>query len=151
MPNWCMNELTIYHEESSVIDELIKNLENMKEFTFLKTLDKSYDLREAQEVDWWRIDDNNIQACFDTAWNPPISVYESLEEAGFEVYASFYEPGLDFAGFFKEGRELTYELSEYDDDWFRTDPTGIELNESWDILSNRSEEEEWDFDGEDES
>lgn len=143
MPNWCMNILQINHDDKNVIDDLEKDLTDMEEFSLLRTLDESYDLREAHEVDWSRVDDNSIVINFDTAWSPPISVYESLENRGFEVYATFYEPGMDFAGFYEEGDERSYTLSEYEDEWFEENPDGIVLNENWNILDDRESTIDW--------
>lgn len=141
MPNWCMNSVTIFHEDKNEIEKLVKSLETMEEYTFLRTLDESYEFREAHEVDWWREegDENTIVASFDTAWSPPFTVYENLEGRGFEVIAEFYEPGMDFAGYYEDGDEITYQLSEFDDEWFLEDEDGKRLNECWDILSGRDD------------
>ena len=35
---------------------------------------------------------------FDSAWSPPIGIYEALVEQGFSVTAFYYEPGMAFCG-----------------------------------------------------
>jgi len=42
-------------------------------------------------------------ASFDSAWSPPIGVYEALVEQGFEVEAFYYESGMGFAGHWDNG------------------------------------------------
>jgi hypothetical protein len=46
---------------------------------------------------------DEIKIYFDTAWGPPIRVYEVLEQRGNEVEASYYEPGMGFVGEFRNG------------------------------------------------
>jgi len=36
---------------------------------------------------------------FDTAWGPPIEIYEALRDQGYEVDASFYEPNMEIDGY----------------------------------------------------
>ena len=44
-----------------------------------------------------------FKANFDSAWAPPIGVYEALVEQGFEVDAFYYEPGMGYAGRWDNG------------------------------------------------
>ena len=39
-----------------------------------------------------------LSLSFDSAWSPPIAFYEWLHENGYEVSATYYEPGMDYAG-----------------------------------------------------
>lgn len=39
-----------------------------------------------------------IELSFDSAWAPPIGVYNALHEQGFNVQARYYEPGMCFGG-----------------------------------------------------
>ena len=50
---------------------------------------------------------------FDSAWSPPIRVYEALVEQGFEVRAYYSEPGMCFAGIWDNGDDDFYDLSGY--------------------------------------
>ena len=52
-------------------------------------------------------------AYFTSAWSPPTGIYETLYERGIEVSATFFEPGCDFVGGFKGGKEETYVASEF--------------------------------------
>ena len=40
---------------------------------------------------------------FNTAWAPPIEFYEAMTELGFEVKATYREPGCELAGGFEDG------------------------------------------------
>ena len=46
------------------------------------------------------IDDvgNELQCYFDSAWTPPIPLFERLTELGYTVNATYYEPGVGFVG-----------------------------------------------------
>jgi hypothetical protein len=52
-----------------------------------------------------RINDNTVQASFDSAWAPPIGAYRKLCALGFEIEAMYYEPGMCFAGKFTGDEE----------------------------------------------
>jgi hypothetical protein len=70
-------------------------------------------------MDWEREDDNTIVMHFDSAWSPPITLYDFLETEGWSVRAMYHEPGMGFAGRFENGMDEYYEL-----DW--TDRDSIE-------------------------
>ena len=76
---------------------------------------------------------------FDTAWSPAIGIYEKLMEQGFEVYATYYEPGCDFAGIWDDGDDYCITLSEVTDNEFETDSRLIELDNHYAILESREE------------
>ncbi len=76
---------------------------------------------------------------FDTAWSPALGIYEKLKEQGFKVYATYYEPGCDFAGIWDDGDDYCITLSETSDDEFETDRMLIELDEQYGILESRAE------------
>lgn len=67
-----------------------------------------WDISEAQpSVD----DDGKLLSCgFDTAWSPPIGVYQALVEKGFHVKAYYYEPGMGFCGMIDDDHEEYYDL-----------------------------------------
>ena len=45
-----------------------------------------------------KVDGNMLQFGFDSAWSPPIGVYEAMIEQGFTVKAFYWESGMCFAG-----------------------------------------------------
>jgi hypothetical protein len=59
-------------------------------------------------------EDNTIRFWFDSAWSPPVALYEFIESEGFSVRASYYEPGMCFVGEYSEGFDDTYEYSDLD-------------------------------------
>jgi len=52
---------------------------------------------------------------FDSAWSPPIGVYEALVEQGFEIRAHYYEPGMAYCGTWDNGY-VSESMAEYEDD-----------------------------------
>ncbi len=48
---------------------------------------------------------------FDTAWSPPVGIYQMMHEKGFKVEATYCEQGCDFIGFWKDGNDHTDALS----------------------------------------
>lgn len=53
---------------------------------------------------------------FDTAWSPPMGIYEKLEAIGFEVEATYCESGVGYAGFYRDGEDNEFTVSFYDDE-----------------------------------
>ena len=54
---------------------------------------------------------NDIYFGFDSAWSPPIGVYEVLVEQGFSVEAMYYEPGMAYCGVWQDGVDDYYDIS----------------------------------------
>lgn len=46
---------------------------------------------------------NQVSCSFDCAWAPPIGLYEKLVELGYNVKASYFEPGMAFCGIYDNG------------------------------------------------
>jgi hypothetical protein len=55
--------------------------------------------------------DGVVSGNFDTAWSPPVALYNHLQELGFNVHAYYYEPGCGFAGVYSDGVDDCYDLS----------------------------------------
>ena len=49
--------------------------------------------------------ENGLIAAFDTAWSPPINIYEKLQAKGFDVFATYIECGMMFAGIWENGED----------------------------------------------
>ncbi len=49
---------------------------------------------------------------FDTAWSPPIPVYEEMERQGFRLLARYVEYGMGFFGHYKEGNDISGKLTD---------------------------------------
>jgi hypothetical protein len=54
---------------------------------------------------------------FDSAWSPPIEIYEALAELEHEVEAYYYEPGMAFCGKFTNAAGDEYYEITGDSDW----------------------------------
>jgi hypothetical protein len=46
----------------------------------------------------------------DSAWSPPIAIFEKLHEQGLDVLAYYYEPGMAFCGKWHNGVDEYYEI-----------------------------------------
>ena len=125
MPNWCNNTLTLSGPKDKVkaifdkakeSNELLQQLHPMpKELegtTSPSDGDNWYDWRINNWQTKWDVDVDNlefredgdtgiIEGWFDSAWSPPIGAYEKFTDAmeGIDVEASYYECGMDYAGF----------------------------------------------------
>ena len=58
--------------------------------------------------------DNELTVTFDSAWSPPLGFYERLHTLGFDVQASYFEPGMSFAGTWRNGEDDYYEGNWHD-------------------------------------
>ena len=61
-------------------------------------------------------DKNTIEAScsFDSAWAPPVGLYEKLVELGYDVHASYFEPGMAFCGVYHNGMDNYIEYKSKD-------------------------------------
>jgi hypothetical protein len=130
MPNWCNNSVTLHNSDKSKIDAL--DLEMSKKddrgsslgepFLHLRPrpIDQEenwYDWNisnwgtkwEASVIDWCRDSDNELTIYFDSAWSPPIALYEYLVQEGWGVTALYNEPGMAYAGMYEDGADDYYE------------------------------------------
>jgi hypothetical protein len=85
------------------------------------------------------VTENSITVYFDSAWAPPVAAYEKLTDMGFRVDAMYHEPGVAFAGIYKDGEDDCYDLSGLDSDQVKEQiPHGLdqafgisEMMEEW--------------------
>ena len=132
MPNWCNNSLTLTAASKEEADELcqhFKNEDTDDNWTFFGFFvpeewdrDDWYWSRvnawgtkwdaSMSHADW--VDDFTVVMTFDTAWGPPIGVYEAAVEQGWGVHATYYEPGMGFVGSFVDGDDEHYDYHECD-------------------------------------
>jgi hypothetical protein len=92
-----------------------------------------------------QIKDNTIEFGFDSAWAPPIGVYAELVDQGFEVEATYYEPGMGFVGRWYYGNDEYYEIGGETSETVR-DVIGDELDEEYGISESMAQYEEMDKD-----
>lgn len=126
MPNWCNNYATITGPKEQ-IDALIVECKKSEDNTPCEILNLLHPRPADQEENWydWNVsnwgtkwdislasyeivDENTITLSFDTAWSPPIALYQFLIENDWEVNAYYYEPGMGYCGRF-DGDDEYYE------------------------------------------
>lgn len=128
MPNWCMNNLTIEHEDGAMVDRFVKAYNEGN--TCNEFIPKPENIGEG----WWDFcvnnwgtkwdigcDDNEshglkptrvgnqVTVTFDSAWAPPIGLYNELDKLGFMVSATYFEPGMVFCGKWYDGNDVYYD------------------------------------------
>ena len=145
MPNWCINKLTIKHDDKSMLDKFEKAYRDdwtIETFyptprdpgdpTMMMGEGKAMSKNDNVNTSWylWRLQnwgtkwdigckdgygleptrvDNELSITFDSAWSPPLGFYERLVVLGFDVQASYFEPGMGFAGTWDNGTDDFYE------------------------------------------
>ena len=129
MPNWCMNKLTVEHADSSMVDRF------EDAYNAGTVCNKFIPVPEDIGDGWWGFCVNNwgtkwdigadigtdkeeryglkatrvgnqVSCSFDSAWSPPLGLYEKLVELGYKVEASYFEPGMSFCGIWDNGDDL---------------------------------------------
>lgn len=178
MPNWCNNNFHITGNTESIKElwDTAQTAGDDGEFGLLNAImpmpkelegttapsdeDNWYNWRVNNWGTKWDVSDEGLEfidngdgtasitGWFDSAWAPPIGVYEQLA-ADFDsciIDCSYYEPGMDFGGFWstEHGDEyfedLTEQLKEDPDTW---DERFAAFEAEYDLLS-----EEWRFEDE---
>lgn len=90
--------------------------------------------------------DNTIEFGFDSAWSPPMGIYEAMVEQGYTVEATYYEPGMGYVGRCDGSPEFgfTDDCYEYSGETSKTvrDVIGEELDEEYGISESMAEWEE---------
>lgn len=86
-------------------------------------------------------DGKTMSASFDSAWSPPLGVYEELVEQGFQVRAYYYESGMAYCGIWEDGSDDYYELSHLSADQVE-DTIPSDLDEIFCISATMREYEE---------
>lgn len=152
MPNWCSNTLVLQHSDPAMIvraAEAAKADKLCAEFVPLggdspdgwdytlavENWGTKWDVSQTEVIDQF---ENSISVSFESAWSPPIAFYDRMVEMGFEVHATYFEPGMGYVGKYIDGEDEEYEI----------DPEDLsnipeELNEVWGVTEMY---EDWDAD-----
>lgn len=126
MPNWCLNKLTISHSDPAAVDRFVNAYNKSKVCQEFLPLPEGEDWYGWQIENWgtkWDVGagDNEKyglratvvhgEACcsFDSAWSPPIGLYNELVLQGYRVLASYIEPGMGYCGVWEDGEDLCTE------------------------------------------
>ena len=81
-----------------------------------------------------------LTASFESAWAPPVGVYEEMLEQGYTVKAMYYEPGMCFACIWEDGCDDCYQ--DWGDSQGAKDTLPQELDEMFAISESQAEYEE---------
>ena len=133
MPNHTDNRVILSHDDSQQID-MIYNIMNTEDTPLCQTLIPmdaklldisgfSDDYKPQGWYSWrlehwgtkWdiynatceRMDENTLVLSFDTAWSPPIPVFDKLVDMGFEVNARYLDEGWMYIGEYIDGNDWT--------------------------------------------
>lgn len=136
MPNWCMNDAVLRHDDLDVVKKTIDKIASMKCDRLFRSLDPEWEYREATDVDWTTdSDQTEIHLNFSSAWSPPEDLYETLEDNGWTVWATYYEPGMEIAGISSDyglrGFDDIHSITEED---IESDADLKEVVEHWGIM-----------------
>ncbi len=131
MPNWCLNNLTIEHSDPSMVDRF------ESAYNAGKTCGEFIPVPEDIGDGWWDFCVNNwgtkwdigggdshglkatrvgnqVSCTFDSAWAPPVGLYEKLVELGYNLRATYWEPGMAFCGIWDNGIDNYVEYTSHD-------------------------------------
>ena len=146
MPNHTDNRVILSHDDSQQIDNIynVMNTGDTELCNYLipeprddagEPTSGGYDWRLQHWGTKWdiynatceRMDENTLVLSFDTAWSPPIPVYDKLVDMGFEVNARYLDEGWGYIGEYVNG-----------DDWCTNDVESVaehypELDEEFGI------------------
>jgi len=137
MPNWCSNHVTLTGPKES-IDALIVELSKPEgEGKILQTLRPRPPEEEENWYGWnvnnwgtkWEVtvydydivSETSVTISFDSAWAPPTTLYEYLEDEGWTVVAYYDEPGMAFCGKYDDGIDEFYEYGNLTAEQIRED------------------------------
>lgn len=123
MPNDCYNHLTLSHTDSSAIALVLRGLEEEK---LLDTLVPSSENAFENIIRWgtkWEATHilfgshgNYIHLEFCTANSPPSQFYYHASMLGYDIGATYCEPGMHSVGFWSNTEKKMIMLDWYDDD-----------------------------------
>ena len=66
---------------------------------------------DIEPYDTIQVEANSIYFGFDSAWSPPVGVYDKLYEDGYVVDATYNEPGMTYAGRYYNGFDECFDYS----------------------------------------
>ena len=135
MPNWCENYLRLEVPNKQEADKIVAVLDSDEDDVGL--LNHLMPQPE-NNPDWysWRVnnwgtkwevsiehyerDDNDdgtvtFNFNFDSAWGPPVGVYDYVsEKEGWSLYATYIEGGMCFGGYHENGQDYSFDLGSRD-------------------------------------
>jgi len=169
MPNWCSNVVEIYHDDKEKIDAIENEYNRVEKdpkiFNVIRPIPPEQATGEGWY--WWcienwgtkwepgihtfdRVNDNTLKMYMDTAWGPPVAIYNYMTKEGYTIDAYYCEEGMAFCGHYSEGHDQYYEYDGMSADEME-DQLPIEMDEHFNIVQyqrDREDEEEWDDENE---
>ena len=158
MPNWCANHITIEGPKEKVKDLYDVAMNGDGLLSAMCPIGK-WDYHDAlnswgtkwdvslHETNIEFIDSGSnglIHGYFESAWSPPeqacLNYLDKNQDMHIELH--YYEPAMDFCGSLNEG---TIKISEQHLDFWKNDPSGIEIDNHFDVqgmLEEMIEEEQ---------
>ena len=143
IPNWCLNNATITHDDPAKLNELLDAYKAGNLFEHYLPTPRDPDdptklIGEGKQVelggfDWYNFrlnkwgtkwdvggkdavySDNpdGLVLSFNTAWSPPIGLYDKLFELGYNVKATYWEPGMAYCGIWDNGYDNYIEYTDH--------------------------------------
>jgi len=120
MPNWCNNTVTVKHSDPKMIARVQEAFEAGRLCNeFLPNPNGEWSWEHSVNT-WgtkWEVEgeldtiEDGVVLSFDSAWAPPIGLYDHLHSLGYEVTALYYEPGMAFAGMYEDGNDECFDYS----------------------------------------
>jgi len=120
MPNWCAYSVTIKHTDPKMLARVRDSFEAGRLCNeFLPNPNGEWSWEHSVNT-WgtkWEVEgeldtiEDGVILSFDSAWSPPIGLYEKLYTMGYEVTARYYEPGIAFAGTYENGTDECFDYS----------------------------------------
>lgn len=134
MPNWCLNKLTVSHTDKAAMERFVNayNKGTVCNEFIPEPPNLSNEALDSDGWYMWRVNNwgtkwdigadegtekeeryglkatvvgNEANCSFDSAWSPPIGLYDKLVELGYRVHASYFEPGMTFCGIYNDGAD----------------------------------------------
>ena len=127
MPNWCENRVSIYCGDKDLLQEFVNTFMPKGYFDFHAIVPLGLGMNDDGEQAWdynlavekwgtkWPLADEDkdrfsvygdcIDADFDTAWSPPVGIYNAIDSwfvernADYSISWFYDEPGMQFAGY----------------------------------------------------
>ena len=104
-----------YGDEAKQTEQVAKTNANIEKYGYatwyefnIANWGTKWDVTEFEVL----IEDGMARINFDTAWSPPLPVYDALLDLGFYVKACYYEEGMAFAGVWENAFHEEFDLSD---------------------------------------
>lgn len=129
MPNWCTNNVSITHDNPDMIARVRQGVTNQNLFEsmlpnptgnweYFWAVENWGTKWDASNLDIMHDDKKTIELFFETAWSPPIGVYDKMKELGYQIDATYHEPGIGFAGHYTtEEGDKCYDYDFSEENW----------------------------------